>query len=1150
MGGIRIESVGSMRPKGKSYDINVFKVYGIRSFARKYQCNAPVLEPHGIFASFSLRRSSNAAYVGGTAGQIRACVRRCNAGDIHCVYLESEAGMGKSCLVSALTKDPGIKQTDQMVMKAPTGEQIVVEGRNVHVVKIQGGHLEQSTPYHVLSALTASLMAIIVEPDRKGRINMIEFSEAMPTEAQRYLELLRYLGVPMSHGAKRRCSDSTQSRKVSRRQRRNSSVIGHSVGTLQSVTVRVILVVLCGSKGAGYHFQRFKGEGQEDSSEFESATELSLEAAEVLCSRMRGGIPVEDRIYGSTVFKQAFVGSQAVDWMCTMDIAGSREEAVAIGQRLVEFGLVDHVNSVFRFKDDVLFYEFRTTATTWPKAVEMDMDSGKALAMRINMEIDLEAVEGEDGEVHKACFSGEALTEWMINEYVATCMNEAVAIADKLMTLSIIESTTDTEQERFRPSYDHFYVLRSLALSALPPTHIFGLMKQLCLSILQVACVCAAEAKEVDELDFALRKLVLKSCSGSPLFISELCQSLCATEGIQKVTTSASKSRAALKSTGKDGEDAATPTSVQEIVAARIDTLESTASLVLKMSVAAYGMLLHSYRWKLHYRVAVVMTEQEDNSHMVLARHWLQVAMGSPSAAEIAEVGGDDAYRELLHLTVGIVFKAIGDLMGMGQFIDASFYFKEGLEVIKRMPDTPRKKCLEIELLLQGCQLTSFIEGYTTTLLEFARKVLFESIPAKQVVLRIEPAAILAVVLTQRGQFKQARAYTAEWKAAGSPLPLCLVMYEPVVTLLSMSVVLAAMGADDSKHLRWLNGLESYLKSDSGVSERPFNLYASMSLFGMIYPMCFEYAEMFRFYHSVYRVVYHPQVLLPIRRGLMFQTASATSRVQAKNIVITQGIEIMSLMCQAYQSITAPTPGSKKHFFNQLMGIVRVQPSPGCCAAVYQTARLLHLWDKAREILKLWDALPSFGASEDARRNSRFSNRRLTDAKLDGAAILASINDASASSKLMERGSSSVESIEDDDTGGVAVDVYECILLFCKADAEARSSGRMQFRVDSSPDRDDDVEVRLDKLRLAANLFSQAATRAGAIGNYLMEVRAASASARLLWEKLDQAPDARQRLRQIFDKFDTLCSLPNFFTPLRLTGLTAAMRLNSDMGGC
>lgn len=44
------------------------------------------------------------------------------------------------------------------------------------------------------------------------------------------------------------------------------------------------------------------------------------------------------------------------------------------------------------------------------------------------------------------------------------------------------------------------------------------------------------------------------------------------------------------------------------------------------MSAAAYGMLLPSNRWTLHYRVAVVLTEQDDQSYMVLARHWLQVS--------------------------------------------------------------------------------------------------------------------------------------------------------------------------------------------------------------------------------------------------------------------------------------------------------------------------------------------------------------------------------------------------------------------------------------------------------------------------------------------------------------------------------------------
>lgn len=44
------------------------------------------------------------------------------------------------------------------------------------------------------------------------------------------------------------------------------------------------------------------------------------------------------------------------------------------------------------------------------------------------------------------------------------------------------------------------------------------------------------------------------------------------------------------------------------------------------------------------------------------------------------------------------VSQAIGELMGMGQFIDASLFFKEGLEVLERMPNTPGRRCLEIGL--------------------------------------------------------------------------------------------------------------------------------------------------------------------------------------------------------------------------------------------------------------------------------------------------------------------------------------------------------------------------------------------------------------------------------------------------------------------
>lgn len=53
------------------------------------------------------------------------------------MYLESDAGLGKSTLVSALCENPGIRRKSVTIMKTATGEEFNVEGRDVHVVKIQ-----------------------------------------------------------------------------------------------------------------------------------------------------------------------------------------------------------------------------------------------------------------------------------------------------------------------------------------------------------------------------------------------------------------------------------------------------------------------------------------------------------------------------------------------------------------------------------------------------------------------------------------------------------------------------------------------------------------------------------------------------------------------------------------------------------------------------------------------------------------------------------------------------------------------------------------------------------------------------------------------------------------------------------------------------
>jgi hypothetical protein len=53
-----------------------------------------------------------------------------------------------------------------------------------------------------------------------------------------------------------------------------------------------------------------------------------------------------------------------------------------------------------------------------------------------------------------------------------------------------------------------------------------------------------------------------------------------------------------------------------------------------------------------------------------------------------------------------------------------------------------------------------------------------------------------------------ARRYTSElkkWEQAKRPAPLCLGMYEPIITLMSSNVVMAALQADDTSHQNWMN---------------------------------------------------------------------------------------------------------------------------------------------------------------------------------------------------------------------------------------------------------------------------------------------------------------------------------------------------------
>jgi small-conductance mechanosensitive channel len=79
-----------------------------------------------------------------------------------------------------------------------------------------------------------------------------------------------------------------------------------------------------------------------------------------LLARMQarpGGVEIADRRHLLRVWPSCFVGRDAVDWLVERE-GLTREEAVAVGRRLVESGHVRHVLDEHGFEDAGLFYEF------------------------------------------------------------------------------------------------------------------------------------------------------------------------------------------------------------------------------------------------------------------------------------------------------------------------------------------------------------------------------------------------------------------------------------------------------------------------------------------------------------------------------------------------------------------------------------------------------------------------------------------------------------------------------------------------------------------------------------------------------------------------------------------------------------------------
>jgi hypothetical protein len=74
--------------------------------------------------------------------------------------------------------------------------------------------------------------------------------------------------------------------------------------------------------------------------------------------RSEKGVDIKTRRHKLKLYQRCFLGNEAVDWI-VQRVKVSRQDAVILGQKMLEKGIIHHVLDEHKFKDEGLFYRFK-----------------------------------------------------------------------------------------------------------------------------------------------------------------------------------------------------------------------------------------------------------------------------------------------------------------------------------------------------------------------------------------------------------------------------------------------------------------------------------------------------------------------------------------------------------------------------------------------------------------------------------------------------------------------------------------------------------------------------------------------------------------------------------------------------------------------
>ncbi|MBD1999572.1 mechanosensitive ion channel [Leptolyngbya sp. FACHB-541] len=102
-------------------------------------------------------------------------------------------------------------------------------------------------------------------------------------------------------------------------------------------------------------------EASERSATIAPAELLTDEKIQAIATAIQGsaGVEVSDRWYRQNLYPACFIGSEAVAWLVQTQNC-TREEAIHLGQILLDQGIIQHVSDDYPFRDGYVFYRFQS----------------------------------------------------------------------------------------------------------------------------------------------------------------------------------------------------------------------------------------------------------------------------------------------------------------------------------------------------------------------------------------------------------------------------------------------------------------------------------------------------------------------------------------------------------------------------------------------------------------------------------------------------------------------------------------------------------------------------------------------------------------------------------------------------------------------